>query len=51
MVKKLKGDYFFLSANELLSGKVVFYTKHGWGVNSKNALKIPKEELENYEKI
>ena len=51
MAKKLQGDFFILSANDLLSGKVVFYSEEGWSVNSKNALRIHKDQLENYEKI
>ena len=51
MAKKLEGNFFILSANDLLSGKVVFYTKEGWSTSSKNALRIPKDQLENYEKI
>ena len=51
MAKKLEGDFFILSANDLLSGKVVFYSEEGWSVNSKNALRIHKDQLENYEKI
>ena len=51
MVKKLKGDHFLLSANELLSGKVVFYNEKGWSTDSKSALKINKEDIEKYTKI
>ena len=51
MAKKLEGDFFILSANDLLSGNVVFYSKEGWSECSKNALKIQKDQLENYEKI
>ena len=51
MAKKLKGEFFFLSANELKSGKIVFYSKEGWIDDFKKATKISKEEIESYEKI
>ena len=51
MTKKLTGDYFLLSANELKSGKVVFYSLDGWSIYSKRALKIKREDLEKYKEI
>ncbi len=51
MVKKLHGDFFLLSANELESGKVVFYTGKGWDRDSKKAVRIDKNELEKYKEI
>tara|TARA_B100000886_G_scaffold339270_1_gene304244 strand:- start:614 stop:892 length:279 start_codon:yes stop_codon:yes gene_type:complete len=51
MVKKLEGDFFFLSANDLISGNVVFFSKKGWSNNKSSALKIKKSELKKYEEI
>ncbi len=51
MTKKLKGDFFLLSANELQSGKVVFYTKKGWLPNSNKAIKIHRDDLSKYDDI
>ena len=44
MVKKLQGETFLLSANELRSGKVVFFTSKGWSSSSNEATKIIEEE-------
>ena len=38
MAKKLKGD-FFLSANDLKEGDIVFYGKNGWTLNLMRQLK------------
>ena len=51
MVKKLQGETFFLSANELRSGKVVFFTSKGWSRYSGEAIKIKVEEINKYEEI
>ena len=51
MGKKLEGDFFLLSANELESGKVVFYTPTGWDSDSTKALRIHRNELEKFKKI
>ncbi len=51
MAKKLQGDFFLLSANDLKSGEVVFYTDKGWSNNSNLAIKIKREELDKYEEI
>ena len=50
MVKKLQGETFLLSANELRSGKVVFTSK-GWSSSSGEAIKIKVDEIERYEEI
>ncbi len=50
MVKKLKGDLFLLSANDLKTGEVVFLSDIGWSNDSINAIKIKKTELEKFEK-
>ena len=42
MAKKLKGEFFFLSANELKSGKIIFYSNNGWVDDFKQATKISK---------
>ena len=51
MVKKLQGETFLLSANELRSGKVVFFTSNGWSSSSSEAIKIKVDEIEKYEEI
>ena len=51
MVKKLQGETFLLSANELRSGKVVFFTSKGWSGSSSEAIKIKVEEVSKYEEI
>ena len=51
MVKKLQGETFLLSANELGSGKVVFFTSKGWSSSSSEAIKIKVDEIERYEEI
>ena len=51
MVKKLQGETFLLSANELRSGKVVFFTSNGWSRSSGEAIKIKVEEINKYEEI
>ena len=51
MVKKLQGETFLLSANELRSGKVVFFTSKGWSSSSSEAIKIKVDEIENFEEI
>ena len=40
-----------LSANELRSGKVVFFTSKGWSSSSSEAIKIKVDEIERYEEI
>ena len=47
MAKKLQGETFLLSANELRSGKVVFFTSKGWSSYSSEAIKIKVDEIEN----
>ena len=51
MVKKLQGETFLLSANELRSGKVVFFTSKGWSSSSSEAIKIKVKEVSKYEEI
>ncbi len=51
MVKKLQGETFLLSANELRSGKVVFFTSKGWSSSSDKAIKIKVNEIDRYEEI
>ena len=51
MVKKLQGETFLLSANELKSGKVVFFTSKGWSSSSGEAIKIKIDEINKYEEI
>ena len=51
MAKKLQGETFLLSANELRSGKVVFFTSKGWASSSSEATKIKVDEIDRYEEI
>ena len=51
MVKKLKGDSFFLSANDLKTGSVVYYNGEGWSKKIDKAKKINRSEIEEYENI
>ena len=51
MAKKLKGDYFYLSANDIISGSVLYYKKGGWSKNVDEALKISRKDIDRYEKI
>ena len=49
MVKKLKGDFFFLSANDLIEGKIIFYGENGWTSAFDKAIKIPRDRIEFFE--
>ena len=39
MAKKLQGDLFLLSANDLKTGNVLFYSTEGWCSEAKRAVK------------
>ena len=51
MAKKLRGDQFYLSANDLISGDVIYLTKNKWSTNFNDAIKISRDDIEKYEKI
>ena len=51
MVKKLKGEHFYLSANDLTSGDVIYLSKDKWSTDFNKAIKIRKDDVEKYEKI
>ena len=51
MAKKLRGEEFYLSANDLISGDVVYLTKNRWSRDFSEAVKIKRNEIEKYEKI
>ena len=51
MGKKLQGDFFFLSANDLKTGEVVFLTKNGWSQTYSHAIKIHVNDIEKFEEI
>ena len=51
MAKKLRGEYFYLTANDLKTGSVVYYCKKEWSSQINDAIKISREELEKYEQI
>ena len=51
MAKKLKGELFYLSANDLKTGEVVYYSNKSWSKNLKEARVIRREEIEEFERI
>ena len=51
MVKKLRGELFYLSANDLKSGEVVYYSNKSWSRNLKKARIIRRDEIEKFERI
>ena len=51
MAKKLKGELFYLSANDLKSGKVVYYSNKSWSRNLNEARIIKRDEIEEFERI
>tara|TARA_Y100001954_G_C15468850_1_gene434596 strand:+ start:201 stop:476 length:276 start_codon:yes stop_codon:yes gene_type:complete len=51
MAKKLKGNYFYLSANDIISGSVLYYNSDGWSKSVEEAFKISRKDLDKYEKI
>ena len=51
MAKKLKGEQFYLSANDLISGDVIYLAKNKWSRNFNDAIKIKRIDIERYEKI
>ena len=51
MPKKLQGELFLLSANDLKTGNVLFYTTSGWSSKATKAMIIKKDEIDEYEKI
>ena len=51
MAKKLKGDFFFLSANDLKTGCVVYYDGKSWSSKIEKAKKINRNQIEKYENI
>ena len=51
MAKKLRGEEFYLSANDLITGDVVYFTRNKWSTDFNEAIKIKRNEIEKYEKI
>ena len=51
MAKKLKGDYFYLTANDIISGNVLYLSSNKWSKYFDDAIKIKRNEVETYEKI
>ena len=37
MAKKLQGDFFYLTANDLISGAVVYFNNKNWSENFEDA--------------
>ncbi len=51
MAKKLIGEEFYLSANDLTTGEVLYFTKNKWSTDFNKAIKIERNDIEKYEKI
>lgn len=52
LVKRITGDFFIFSANDLKNGEVVYLDENkNWVHNSKSALIFSKEKLDYYEKL
>ena len=51
MAKKLRGDTFYLTGNDVKSGSVIYYTKDNWSGNFYKAVKIKKNDMEKYQKL
>ena len=46
MAKKLTGEEFYLSANDLTTGDVIYLAKNKWSTDFNKAIKIKKNEIE-----
>ncbi len=52
MGKKIKGDYFIFTGNNLENGNVIYFSKKKkWTRNINEAVIVKKGELQKYEKI
>ena len=51
MAKKLQGEFFILSANDLRTGKVVFLSEKGWSANSNEATIIKVDQVDKFQAI
>ena len=51
MAKKLTGEEFYLSANDLTTGDVIYFAKNKWSTDFSKAIKIKRNEIEKYEEI
>ena len=51
MAKKLTGEEFYLSANDLTTGDVIYFAKNKWSTDFNKAIKIKRNEIEKFEKI
>ena len=51
MAKKLRGELFYLSANDLKTGEVVYYSNESWSKDLNKAQVIRREDIEKYERI
>ena len=51
MAKKLKGELFYLSANDLKTGEVVYYSNKSWSKYLGKAQVIIRQQIEEYERI
>ena len=51
MAKKLRGEFFILSANDLRTGEVVFLSEKGWSANSNEATIIKVDQVDKFQAI
>ena len=51
MAKKLRGELFYLSANDLKTGEVVYYSNKSWSKDLNKAQVMRREDIEEYERI
>lgn len=52
MAKKIRGDYFIFTGNNLENGNVIYFSKKKkWTKNINQAVIIKKDELQKYEKL
>ena len=52
MAKKIRGDYFIFTGNNLENGNVIYFSKKKkWTKNINQAVIVKKDELQKYEKL
>jgi len=52
LAKKIRGDYFIFTGNNLENGNVIYFSKKKkWTKNINQAVIVKKDELQKYEKL
>ena len=52
MAKKIRGNYFIFTGNNLENGNVIYFSKKKkWTKNINQAVIVKKDELQKYEKL